>query len=157
MRKAWLLMLGGLGLGVRGSGFPSPEARAPSLQIDVVPHEDQRRVDVLVDGKPFTAYIYPTTVKKPVLYPLRAASGTVITRGWPLEPRRSRGRLGVGHARSLDDAVRRRFRRARDGGHPGPSEERRLPHILACARLWSVRREPPGAEGLQQRDRAAEL
>src|SRR5213082_1318391 len=87
MRKSWLLVLGGLGLGTRDSGLPNPKPRAPSPRVEVVPHEDQRRVDVLVDGKPFTAYIYPTTVKKPVLYPLRAASGTVITRGWPLEPR----------------------------------------------------------------------
>src|SRR5213595_3938571 len=87
MRKAWLLVLGGLGLGIRGSEFPSPEPRAPSPQIDVVPRDAQRRVDILVDGKPFTAYIYPTTLKKPTLYPLRTASGTVVTRGWPLEPR----------------------------------------------------------------------
>jgi hypothetical protein len=44
-------------------------------------------VDVLVGGKPFTSYIYPSTLKKPVLYPLRAATGTVVTRGYPLEPR----------------------------------------------------------------------
>jgi hypothetical protein len=36
---------------------------------------------------PFTSYIYPTMLKKPVLYPLRASSGTVVTRGWPLDPR----------------------------------------------------------------------
>jgi hypothetical protein len=44
-------------------------------------------VDILVGGKPFTSYIYPTTLKKPTLYPVRAASGTVVTRGFPLEPR----------------------------------------------------------------------
>ncbi|HEV8303948.1 MAG TPA: PmoA family protein [Gemmatimonadales bacterium] len=49
--------------------------------------EADRRVDVTVDGKPFTSYIWPTTLKKPTLYPLRAASGVVVTRGWPLEPR----------------------------------------------------------------------
>src|SRR5438270_12317514 len=87
MRKAWLLVLGGLGLGIRGSEFPSPEPRAPSPEIDVIPRDAQRRVDILVDGKPFTAYIYPTTLKKPTLYPLHAASGVVVTRGWPLEPR----------------------------------------------------------------------
>jgi len=88
MRNAWLLLaLGALGLGVRGSEFPSPESRTPSPRVEVVPHEDLRRVDVLVDGKPFTAYIYPTTLKKPTLYPLRAASGAVVTRGWPLDPR----------------------------------------------------------------------
>jgi hypothetical protein len=31
-----------------------------------------------IDGKPFTSYIWPTTLKKPVLHPLRAASGTVV-------------------------------------------------------------------------------
>ena len=55
--------------------------------ISVVPKEAERRVDILVDGKPFTSYIYPTNVQKPVLYPLRSARGTVITRGFPLEPR----------------------------------------------------------------------
>jgi len=56
-------------------------------KVEVVPHEADRRVDVLIGGKAFTAYIYPTTLKKPVLYPLRAADGTIVTRGYPLEPR----------------------------------------------------------------------
>jgi hypothetical protein len=61
--------------------------RPAVLQVDVVPLEDQRRVDITVDGKPFTSYIYPTVLKKPTLYPVRSASGTVVTRGWPLDPR----------------------------------------------------------------------
>ena len=60
---------------------------APDTGITVVPNEAARRVDVLVDGQPFTSYIWPDTLKKPVLFPLRAAGGTVVTRGWPLEPR----------------------------------------------------------------------
>ena len=60
----------------------------PEYVVSVVPNESAQRVDVLVDGKPFTAYIYPGgDLKKPVLYPLRAASGTIVTRGFPLEPR----------------------------------------------------------------------
>jgi hypothetical protein len=55
-------------------------------RIQVVPDEAQRKVDVTVDGKPFTAYIWPTTIKKPVLYPLRSAKGTAVTRGFPLDP-----------------------------------------------------------------------
>jgi hypothetical protein len=55
--------------------------------VDVVKHEAERRVDITVGGKPFTSYIWPTTLKKPVLYPLIAANGTVVTRGYPLEPR----------------------------------------------------------------------
>lgn len=53
----------------------------------MLPHEALRRVDITVDGKPFTSYIYPTTIKKPTLYPVRSASGAVLTRGWPLESR----------------------------------------------------------------------
>src|SRR5512136_1917485 len=55
--------------------------------VRLVRDDAGRRVDVLVDGQPFTAYIYPTTLKKPVLYPLRSAKGTPVTRGFPLEPR----------------------------------------------------------------------
>src|SRR2546422_877208 len=96
MRMVWLflvLLFRGSGFWARDSGIPNPDPRAPNPgrgqggRVEVVPHDDQRRVDVTVDGKPFTAYIYPTTLKKPTLYPLRTASGTVVTRGWPLEPR----------------------------------------------------------------------
>src|ERR1044072_2005795 len=55
--------------------------------VRVVANESARRVDVFVDGKPFTSYIWPDTIKKPVLNPLRAASGAIITRGYPIEPR----------------------------------------------------------------------
>ncbi len=60
---------------------------SPSDRITVIANEQQRRVDVSIDGKPFTSYIWPTTLKKPVLYPLRTANGTIVTRGYPLEPR----------------------------------------------------------------------
>jgi hypothetical protein len=60
---------------------------APNNGVTVVPNEVSNRVDVLVDGQPFTSYIWPDTLKKPVLFPLRTASGTVVTRGYPLEPR----------------------------------------------------------------------
>jgi hypothetical protein len=56
-------------------------------RIDVVPSEAQRRVDIAIDGQPFTSYIWPEMLAKPVLYPLRTARGTIITRGYPLEPR----------------------------------------------------------------------
>ena len=48
------------------------------LEVD----EAARRVDVTIDGKPFTSYIWPTAIKKPVLYPIRTAEGTVVTRGF---------------------------------------------------------------------------
>jgi hypothetical protein len=71
---------------VVAAGLPAAPATA-THGVTVVPNEAARRVDVLVDGQPFTSYIWPDTLKKPVLFPLRAASGTVVTRGFPLEPR----------------------------------------------------------------------
>src|SRR5215203_3845158 len=59
----------------------------PAARVEVVRKEADRRVDVIVDGKPFTSYIWPTTLKKPVLFPIRTAKGTAVTRGFPLEPR----------------------------------------------------------------------
>src|SRR5690242_15160693 len=58
-----------------------------SDRVSLVVNEQARRVDVSIDGKPFTSYIWPATLKRPVLYPLRTARGTIITRGYPLEPR----------------------------------------------------------------------
>lgn len=55
--------------------------------VRIVPNEPARRVDVFIDGRPFTSYIWPGSVKKPVLYPLRTANGTIVTRGYPLDPR----------------------------------------------------------------------
>ncbi|HKQ05169.1 MAG TPA: PmoA family protein [Blastocatellia bacterium] len=70
-------------------GCVSASTRTPPVQagVQVVPNEAARRVDVFVDGKPFTAYIWPETIKKPVLFPLRTAQGATVTRGYPLEPR----------------------------------------------------------------------
>jgi len=58
----------------------------PQPTVKVAPNEAARRVDITVDGLPFTSYIWPTTLKKPVLYPLRTAAGVVVTRGYPLDP-----------------------------------------------------------------------
>src|SRR6266480_306503 len=59
----------------------------PSDRVSVSVNEKARRVDISVDGQPFTSYIWPTTLRKPVLYPLRSATGTIVTRGFPLEQR----------------------------------------------------------------------
>src|SRR6266480_645608 len=59
----------------------------PSDRVTVSANEQARRVDIAIDGQPFTSYIWPATLKKPVLYPLRTANGTIVTRGFPLDPR----------------------------------------------------------------------
>jgi len=55
--------------------------------VQVIPDEANRRVDIAIDGKPFTSYIWPTSLKKPVLYPIVNEEGVTVTRGYPLEPR----------------------------------------------------------------------
>ena len=80
MRRVFVsLFLGLLAAGV------AVDTQAPRIQV--VPHDVAPRVDVIIDGKPFTSYMYAREQKKPVLFPLRAANGTTVTRGWPLEPR----------------------------------------------------------------------
>jgi hypothetical protein len=37
-------------------------------RIRIVPNEADRRVDIIIDGQPFTSYIWPATLAKPVLY-----------------------------------------------------------------------------------------
>src|SRR6266705_982118 len=44
----------------------------PPDRVTVAVNEQARRVDVSIDGQPFTSYVWPTTLKKPVLYPLHA-------------------------------------------------------------------------------------
>ena len=55
--------------------------------VSFVEVADKDRVDVYFDGKLFTSYIYPATLEKPVLYPITTAEGTLVTRGFPLQPR----------------------------------------------------------------------
>src|ERR1700733_14381616 len=57
-----------------------------SAQVKVTPNEAARRVDVTIDGKAFTSYVWPTSLMKPVLYPLITDDGITVTRGYPLAP-----------------------------------------------------------------------
>ena len=56
-------------------------------EVQVVRRDAQRRVDILVGGRPFTSYVWPTALAKPVLYPIRTDIGQLVTRGFPLDPR----------------------------------------------------------------------
>ena len=59
-------------------------AQAPKVAITPKPAE--KKVEVTVDGKPFTTYMWPDSLEKPVLYPVVTAGGTTITRGFPPGP-----------------------------------------------------------------------
>ena len=47
-------------------------------------HDTEKKVDVLIDGKLFTSYIYPSNVKKPVLWPVMSPAGNMLTRSYPM-------------------------------------------------------------------------
>jgi hypothetical protein len=50
--------------------------------------DDQQKVNVYMNGKLFTSFMYPSNLEKPFLYPVYAPNGSVITRGYPLDPRK---------------------------------------------------------------------
>lgn len=66
---------------------PKQQEEKNALSIEFVEHETEKKVDVMVDGKLFTAYRWPDDVYKPILYPVISAGGSPVTRGFPLEPR----------------------------------------------------------------------
>ncbi|MDI9863830.1 PmoA family protein [Flectobacillus sp. DC10W] len=78
MKKSMMMM--GLML-VSASMF----AQQKTDKVQLIVKKNERKVDVLVDGQPFTSYFYPSDsiLKKPVLFPIRTAQGTMITRGYP--------------------------------------------------------------------------
>ena len=55
--------------------------------VQVVADEAHQRVDITIDGTPFTSYVWPSTLKKPVLFPLITSDGIDVVRGFPLAPR----------------------------------------------------------------------
>jgi hypothetical protein len=64
-------------------------ASAVAQKVSVTNLPAQKKVEVRVDGQLMTSYIYPgvEVLRKPVLYPISTPQGTLITRGWPMDPR----------------------------------------------------------------------
>ncbi len=62
------------------------DAGAQAVGVSVVAKQADRRVDVRIDGDPFTSWVWPESLTKPVLVPIRTEKGTRVTRGFPLEP-----------------------------------------------------------------------
>lgn len=52
--------------------------------VQVIRSAKENKIDVIIGAKPFTSFLYPDSLEKPVLYPVHAANGTVVTRGFPL-------------------------------------------------------------------------
>ena len=82
-RSAVWTLVSACAVAILVAGGPAAE---PAKNVDVKANEAAQRVDITIDGKPFTSYMWPAKAYKPVLYPLRTAKGTVVTRGWPVGP-----------------------------------------------------------------------
>lgn len=70
-----------------GNGANSEDTMEQADSVTLVRNDAENKVEVLINGELFTAYIYPVDIAKPVLYPLKSAGGHDLTRGFPLEPR----------------------------------------------------------------------
>lgn len=69
------------GLVISGQGVKNKGIRLERL-------DDQQKVNVYINGSLFTSYRYPVDLEKPFLFPVMAPNGSVITRGFPIEPRK---------------------------------------------------------------------
>lgn len=93
MTRSSLLLLPAVVLGLVSMGNAEGKSAAKSGPRKVATNagsgvllltdENAHRVDVAVDGKPFTSFLWETNQRKPVLYPLVAPDGTTVTRGHP--------------------------------------------------------------------------
>jgi hypothetical protein len=88
MNRKWISVIISLKILLFATGLvidaQSPRAEGISLER----LDDQYKVNVYVKGSFFTSYQYPPDMEKPYLFPVYAPNGTVITRGFPLEPRK---------------------------------------------------------------------
>ena len=55
--------------------------------VTVKKAENQNKIDITIGGIYFTSFLYPDTLEKPVLYPIATVGGTIVTRGFPLNPK----------------------------------------------------------------------
>ena len=69
-------------IGICFLGLVSSTVRAQDVKI--VEAKDKQQLDVYVGDQLFTSYCYWDSQKKPILYPLRTAKGTVVTRSYPV-------------------------------------------------------------------------
>lgn len=82
-----LLIIGFIAL---GNAEPSGSIKGTDGEdkvVKLIRNDTGNKVDVFIGGRLFTSYLYSNTLKKPVLYPVKTAGGTLITRGFPLDPR----------------------------------------------------------------------
>ncbi|MDI9366566.1 MAG: PmoA family protein [Flavobacterium sp.] len=56
-----------------------------TVTVAKVPNEN--KINITIGNTFFTSFLYPDSLEKPVLYPIATVEGTVVTRGFPLNPK----------------------------------------------------------------------
>jgi hypothetical protein len=78
--RAFILLFAGIAL-------TYPAFSQKNEPVTLVKSDGEHKVDIFIGGKLFTSFLYPDTLEKPVLFPIHAANGTIVTRGFPLAPK----------------------------------------------------------------------
>lgn len=60
-------------------------AYGQSVRFESSSTED--KIEIIVDGKLFTTFMFSDTLEKPILFPIKTANGQTITRGFPFNVR----------------------------------------------------------------------
>ena len=80
MRK---LLASALAVGLAPTMYAAGVSTGSGNGVVLTTDDAAHTINVTIDGKPFTTYMWETNQRKPVLYPLIAPDGTTVTRGYP--------------------------------------------------------------------------
>lgn len=80
-----LLILGGALASCNSGENEESKKGNEKAEVTFKSRENEKKVDVFIDGNHITSYIYPESIKKPVLYPVKTLGGIRLTRGFPFE------------------------------------------------------------------------
>ena len=69
------------------SFFYTSVLMAQNETVTITKEDGKKKINVVIGQKLFTSFLYPDTLEKPVLYPIYSSKGTMVTRGFPLQPR----------------------------------------------------------------------
>lgn len=69
------------------AGSLSAEERAGPIPVEISRQPGKAHIEIRAGGKPFTTFRFDEDLSKPVLFPVYAPSGAVMTRGYPIDPK----------------------------------------------------------------------
>lgn len=74
-----------------GSNRAQLPAKSGYVPVSIQNIPESKKADVTIGGELFTSYMYADTFEKPFLFPVIAADGITVTRGFPIMPRPGEG------------------------------------------------------------------